>query len=104
MVTDLHVQRLRRFDHQGWSKGQSAAKAGIDEKTARKYRRLGKLLVILVQSGPTCGPNPRRKRAHPQRPPVNWFTSRLAQRGTRPQEVEDGQGGRVCAHPTGASH
>jgi hypothetical protein len=54
--------------------------------------------------GPPCGQNPRRKRAHPQRPPVKWFTSWLAQRGTRPQEVEDGQGGRVRAHPTGASH
>ena len=43
MVTDLHIQRLRRFDHQGWSKAQASAKAGIDDKTARKYRRLGKL-------------------------------------------------------------
>jgi len=43
MVTDLHVRRLRRFDQQGWAKGQASAKAGIDEKTARKYRRLGKL-------------------------------------------------------------
>jgi hypothetical protein len=43
MVTDLHVRRLRRLDHQGLSKSQAAAKAGIDDKTARKYRRLGKL-------------------------------------------------------------
>jgi len=43
MVTDLHILRLRRFDHQGWSKTQAAAKAGIDPKTARKYRRLGRL-------------------------------------------------------------
>ena len=43
MVTDLHIQRLRRFEQQGWSKRQAAAKAGIDEKTARKYRRLGRL-------------------------------------------------------------
>ena len=43
MVTDRHIQRLHRFDHQGWPKGQAAAKAGIDDKTARKYRRLGRL-------------------------------------------------------------
>jgi hypothetical protein len=43
MVTDGHVRRLRRFDQQSLSKAQAAAKAGIDDKTARKYRRLGRL-------------------------------------------------------------
>src|SRR4051794_26389464 len=43
MVTDLHIRRLRRFDQLELTKGQAAAKAGIDDKTARKYRRLGKL-------------------------------------------------------------
>jgi hypothetical protein len=43
MVTDQQVRRLRRFDLQGLPKGQAAARAGVDEKTARKYRRLGKL-------------------------------------------------------------
>ncbi len=43
MVTDPHIRRLRRPDQQGLSKSQTAAKAGIDDKTARKYRRLGKL-------------------------------------------------------------
>ncbi len=43
MVTDLQIRRLRRLDHQGLTKGQAAAKAGIDDKTARKYRRLGRL-------------------------------------------------------------
>jgi hypothetical protein len=43
MLTDQQVRRLRRFDRQGLSKGQAAAKAGMDDKTARKYRRLGKL-------------------------------------------------------------
>jgi hypothetical protein len=43
MVTDRHIQRLQRLDQQGWPKGQAAAKAGIDDKTARKYRRLGRL-------------------------------------------------------------
>lgn len=43
MVTDLPIRRLRRLDQQGLAKRQAAAKAGIDDKTARKYRRLGKL-------------------------------------------------------------
>jgi hypothetical protein len=43
MVTDLQIRRLRRLDQQGLSKSQAAAKAGLDDKTARKYRRLGRL-------------------------------------------------------------
>ena len=43
MVTDQQVQRLRRLDLQGVPKERAAAKAGLDAKTARKYRRLGKL-------------------------------------------------------------
>ena len=43
MVTDQQVRRLRRLDLQGIGPGQAAAKAGMDDKTARKYRRLGKL-------------------------------------------------------------
>ena len=43
MVTDLQIRRLRRLDQLGLSKSQAAAKAGIDDKTARKYRRLGRL-------------------------------------------------------------
>jgi hypothetical protein len=43
MVTDLQIRRLRRLDHQGLTKGQAAARAGLDDKTARKYRRLGRL-------------------------------------------------------------
>jgi hypothetical protein len=43
MVTDRHIQRLHRLDQQGWLKGQAAARAGIDPKTARKYRQLGQL-------------------------------------------------------------
>src|SRR5688500_18722380 len=42
-VTDQQVCRLFRLDRAGRPKGQAAAKAGMDEKTARKYRRLGKL-------------------------------------------------------------
>lgn len=43
MVTDQQVQRLRRLDLQGLPKERAAAKAGLDPKTARKYRRLGRL-------------------------------------------------------------
>src|SRR5205085_9325180 len=42
-ITDQQVRRLFRLDRQGRPKGQAAAKASMDEKTARKYRRLGKL-------------------------------------------------------------
>ncbi len=43
MVTDQQVRRLRRLDLQGLPKERAADKAGLDAKTARKYRRLGKL-------------------------------------------------------------
>src|SRR4051812_46538326 len=43
MVTDQQVQRLRRLDRQGLPRGRAADKAGLDAKTARKYRRLGRL-------------------------------------------------------------
>ncbi len=43
MVTDQQVRRLRRLDLQGLPKERVADKAGLDPKTARKYRRLGKL-------------------------------------------------------------
>jgi hypothetical protein len=43
MVTDQQVRRLRRLDLLGLFAEQAAAKAGMDPKTARKYRQLGKL-------------------------------------------------------------
>ena len=43
MVTDQQVRRLRRLDLRGLPKERAADKAGMDYKTARKYRRLGKL-------------------------------------------------------------
>jgi hypothetical protein len=57
MVTDQHVRRLRRFDLLGLPKGQAAAKAGLDDKTARKYRRLGRLPseVRLMGKRPVTG-------------------------------------------------
>ena len=43
MVTDQQVRRLFRLMHTENTLATAAAKAGIDEKTARKYRREGKL-------------------------------------------------------------
>jgi hypothetical protein len=43
MITDPQVRKLRRLDRQGTGKERAALKAGLDPKTARKYRRLGKL-------------------------------------------------------------
>ena len=43
MITDAQMHMLRRCDHQGAGKELAAAKAGMDPKTARKYRRLGRL-------------------------------------------------------------
>jgi hypothetical protein len=43
MVRDEQVKRLRQALSSGKSLVQSADKAGMDEKTARKYRRLGRL-------------------------------------------------------------
>ena len=43
MVTDGQVRRLRGLLQKESTLGTAAAKAGMDEKTARKYRRLGKL-------------------------------------------------------------
>src|ERR1051325_1689315 len=43
MVTDLQVRKLRGLDRQGLTKEKAAARAGLDPKTARKYRQLGRL-------------------------------------------------------------
>ena len=43
MVTDQQVRRLFKLIHTEDTLGMTAAKAGMDAKTARKYRRLGKL-------------------------------------------------------------
>ena len=43
MVTDRQVRRLMELIGTGMKLGLAAAKAGMDEKTARKYRSLGKL-------------------------------------------------------------
>ncbi len=43
MVTDQQVRRLFMLIHQEPTLAMATAKAGMDEKTARKYRRLGKL-------------------------------------------------------------
>ena len=41
MVTDLQVRRLRKLMSKGYTLSNSAAKASIDEKTARKYSERG---------------------------------------------------------------
>jgi hypothetical protein len=43
MVTDQQVRRLFKLVQTQKSFGIAAAKAGMDEKTARKYTKLGKL-------------------------------------------------------------
>lgn len=43
MITDQQVRKLRRLDGQGVAKEVAAVRVGMDVKTARKYRRLGKL-------------------------------------------------------------
>jgi hypothetical protein len=43
MVSDRQVRRLMTFINRGKSLTVAAAKAGMDEKTARRYRREGKL-------------------------------------------------------------
>jgi hypothetical protein len=43
MITDPQVRKLRRLEQQGTAKGLAALQAGMDPKTARKYRRLDRL-------------------------------------------------------------
>jgi len=43
MVTDEQILRLRQALHKGMTLALAAAKAGLDRKTARKYRRLDRL-------------------------------------------------------------
>jgi len=45
MVTDRQVRLLMELDAKGERPETSAAKAGMDGKTARKYRRLGSFPV-----------------------------------------------------------
>jgi len=43
MVTDQQVRRLFKLVQTEMNFGIAAAKAGMDEKPARKYRKLGRL-------------------------------------------------------------
>jgi hypothetical protein len=43
MITNTQVRKLRRLDGNGLPKEVAAMRTGMDAKTARKYRRLGKL-------------------------------------------------------------
>jgi hypothetical protein len=56
-VTDAQVKELRKGFHQGASLHTAAMKAGMDRKTARKYRDLGQL--------PSEASRPRRYRTRP---------------------------------------
>ncbi len=49
MVTDRQVRRLRKLMNSERTKATAAAKAGMDEKTAREYMRHGKLPSELKQ-------------------------------------------------------
>jgi len=43
MITNQQVRKLRQLDRQGMPKEVAALRVGMDAKSARKYRRLGKL-------------------------------------------------------------
>jgi hypothetical protein len=43
MITDNQARKLMKYLHEKRTLGDAAAKSGMDEKTARKYRDLGKL-------------------------------------------------------------
>ncbi len=43
MITDVQVKKLKKYLSQGKSLGVASSKAGMDEKTGRKYRDLDKL-------------------------------------------------------------
>jgi hypothetical protein len=43
MITDQQIRKLRQLDGRGIAKEVAAARAGMDAKSARKYRRLGKM-------------------------------------------------------------
>ncbi len=49
MVTDNQVRRLKKLMQKEGYFSVAAAKAGMDEKTAKKYRKLGKLPSELKQ-------------------------------------------------------
>ena len=53
MVTDQQVRKLMKLIQSDMTLAVAAAKAGMDEKTARKYRDLEKLWnnAIIVSSG-----------------------------------------------------
>jgi hypothetical protein len=43
MITDQQIRKLRQLDERGFAKEVAALRAGMDAKSARKYRRLGKM-------------------------------------------------------------
>lgn len=49
MVTDQQVRRLLKLVQTEKNFGIAALRSGMDEKTARKHRRLGKLVILLTK-------------------------------------------------------
>ena len=54
MVTDKQARRLFKLVQTEKNFGIAAIKAGMDEKTARKYRKLGKLPSEMEQPHTWC--------------------------------------------------
>jgi len=54
MVTDQQVRRLFKLIQSEKNLGIAAMKAGMDEKTARKYRKIGKLPSEVKQTHNWC--------------------------------------------------
>jgi hypothetical protein len=49
MITDRQIRKLRQLDERGIAKEVAALRAGMDAKTARKYRRLGKMSSEVIR-------------------------------------------------------
>ena len=75
MITNQQVWKLRRLDGNGVPKEVAAARAGMDGKTARKYRRLGKLPSEVK-------PMDRDWRTHPDAFAEVWRNWRRCSRST----------------------
>ncbi len=75
MVTDQEVRKLMKLIQSEKSLALAAAKAGMDEKTAGKYRRLGRLPMpagphLDDPAGPLCRGVAGDSGAAPVKP---WF-------------------------------
>ncbi len=110
LLTD-RLGSVRNVVNSGGSTIDTAAFDGfgniVEPKQPEQWRSvsLRRLSNRWYSSSKTDPPRPRvsrPKRVHPQRPSVDWFTSSSSWMAG-PQEVEDGQGGRVRTHSPGPS-